>query len=439
MIKMTRRDFLEVTGAGLGSLALKDGSMLSAQPAELSGAVAALYQKFLDPDRKYSIRPFWFWNGALTGEELGRQIRQMVEHGVYGAYAHNRDGLQTRYLSEEWWQALGGGLQAAKEAGFSLCMVDEFEWPSGEARDYWMPGINKSHVIEANPEFHSRRMRPTESIVHGPSRWSSPLTEKTVAVVAGKRLGPDRLDGNTLQTVSWEKGAKEVSWDVPEGEWLITVYDLVPAVPQMGRVDLMNREAIATFIKIYYEEFYKRYSQYFGNAMPATFADHEGSYGDKLPWTPRLFETFQRKAGYDLIPHLPGLTYDIGPMTEKLRCDLLDTVSELYSDSFWKQVSDWCNQHNIYHSGHVWEESLFWGPAWQGDFYRIQRSMSHSGLRHAGGMGARVGLAEGGHFRCRLRGKARGLRESGRAGQRFLPEPGNDAPGFQLPGRLGHR
>ena len=118
------------------------------QPAELSGALAALYQKFLDPDRKYSIRPFWFWNGTLTGEELGRQIRQMVEHGVYGAYAHNRDGLQTRYLSEEWWQALGGALQAAKEAGFSLCMVDEFEWPSGEARDYWMPGINKSHVIE---------------------------------------------------------------------------------------------------------------------------------------------------------------------------------------------------------------------------------------------------------------------------------------------------
>ena len=27
MSKMTRRDFLEVTGAGLGSLALKDGSM----------------------------------------------------------------------------------------------------------------------------------------------------------------------------------------------------------------------------------------------------------------------------------------------------------------------------------------------------------------------------------------------------------------------------
>jgi hypothetical protein len=242
-----------------------------------------------------------------------------------------------------------------------------------------MPGINKSHVLEAHPEFHSQRMRSTESIVQGPCRWSSTLPGKTVGVVAAKHLGQGRLDGNTLQTVAGEKGAKEVYWDVPEGEWLITVYHLVPAVVQMGRVDLMNREAIATFIKIYYEEFYKRYSQYFGNAMPATFADHEGSYGGKLPWTPLLFETFRRKAGYDLLPHLPGLIYDIGPTTEKVRCDLMDTVSDLYCDSFWKQVTDWCNQHNIYHSGHIWEESLFWGPDRQGDFYRIQRSLTHPG------------------------------------------------------------
>ena len=375
MSKMTRRDFLEVTGAGLGSLALKDGAMPATQPAELTGPMAALYQKFVDPDRKYSIRPFWFWNGKLTGEELGRQIRQMVEHGVYGAYAHNRDGLQTRYLSEEWWQALGGGLQAAKDAGFSLCMVDDFEWPSGEARDYWMPGINKSHVIEGNPEYHSRRMQPTESIVHGPTHWSAPVNQNTVAASAGKRLGPERLDGNTLQALNWEKDAKEITWEVPEGEWLITVYDLVPAEPQLGRVDLLNRDAIAKFIKLYYEEFHKRYSQYFGNAMPATFADHEGSYGDKLPWTPGLFETFKRKAGYDLIPRLPGLTYDIGQLTEKLRCDLLDTISEMYCDSFWGQVAGWCKRHNIQYSGHVWEESLFWGPAWQGDFFRIERSM----------------------------------------------------------------
>ncbi|HTS70289.1 MAG TPA: hypothetical protein VMO17_15015, partial [Terriglobia bacterium] len=61
MTKMTRRDFLEVTGVGAGSLVMKDASMPPTQSAELTGQVGALYQKFLDPDRKYSIRPFWFW------------------------------------------------------------------------------------------------------------------------------------------------------------------------------------------------------------------------------------------------------------------------------------------------------------------------------------------------------------------------------------------
>src|SRR5271157_2306209 len=207
MFKMTRRDFLEVTGAGLSALALKDGSMLSAQPAELSGALAPLYQKFLDPDRKYSIRPFWFWNGKLTGEELGRQIRQMVENGVYGAYAHNRDGLETRYMSEEWWQALGGALQASKEAGFSLCMVDEFEWPSGEARDYWMRGINKSRVIAANPEFRIRQLHATESPVQGPQHVSIALPPETAVAVAGRRLGPGRIEGESLRVLPFERHA----------------------------------------------------------------------------------------------------------------------------------------------------------------------------------------------------------------------------------------
>lgn len=378
-MRMTRRDFLEVTGGSLGSLALRDTSALSAQQVDLTGEMAALYQKFFDPDRKYSIRPFWFWNGKLTGEELGRQIRQMAEHGVYGAYAHNRDGLLTRYLSEEWWQALGGALQAAKEAGFSLCMVDDFEWPSGEARDYWLPGINKSHVLEDNPEFHSRRMAPAEYVVQGPRPWSAAVTANTVAACAARRLGPDRLDGHSVQAIEWSTGAREIFWSVPEGEWLITLYNLVPAEPQLGRVDLLNRDAVAKFIRIYYEEFHHRYGQYFGTAMPATFADHEGSYGDKLTWTPRLFESFRRKNGYDLVPYLPGLTYDIGTSTEKVRCDLLDTVSEMYCDSFFGQVGDWCKAHSLQYSGHVWEESLFWGPAWQGDFYRIQRSMTTPG------------------------------------------------------------
>ena len=380
MVTVSRRTFLGITATGLGALWLENGWPLDTDSASAPSGLEALYKAFQDPDRKYSIRPFWFWNGKLDSKELDRQIRLMVEHGVYGAYVHNRDGLETPYLSEEWWQAVGAALKSARQAGFSLCMVDEFEWPSGEARDYWLPGINKSRVVAANPEFRIRQLKATETQVQGPRLFETALTASTTVAVAGRLLGPGRIDGESLRVLPFEPNARTLSWQARTGQWLVITYALEPSqTPDGGTVDLMNPDAVRKFIELYYEEFYRRYGEYFGNALPATFADHEGSYGGIIGWTPRLFEAFRRKAGYDLESHLPALVYDIGPKTEKVRCDYLDVVSELYSDSFFKQVTDWCKAHNIEHSGHVWEESLFFNPWAQGDFFRILRAMSNPG------------------------------------------------------------
>jgi alpha-L-rhamnosidase len=378
---ISRRSFLGLTAMGIGGLITTRGWSLQSNALPTGSSLTALYRKFLDPDRKFSIRPFWFWNGTLEIGEIRRQIKQMVDHGVYGAYAHQRDGLQTPYLSEEWWTVIGQSLEAAHEYGFSLCMVDDFEWPSGEARDYWQPGPQKSLVVKANPDFQMRQLRTVEKSIQGPQSIQIRLPEGAAFVGVAQVKGPKMLDGSTLKTLEMPSGAKQIEWNAPDGDWIVFTYILETTIgqPDHGTVDLMSHEAIAEYIKIYYEEFYRRYKEHFGGAMPATFADHEGTYGGRLPWTPRLFETFEKKYGYKLEPNLPALTYDAGPLTEKIRCNLLDVVSELYSNSFFQQVTDWCAQHKIQHSGHVWEESLFFGPAYQGDFFRILRSMSNPG------------------------------------------------------------
>jgi hypothetical protein len=379
MPKITRRDFLEISGTSLSGVYL--GSLAHLPAGFPPGrSLEAFHAGFQEPDRRHSIRPFWFWNGKLDPKEIDRQIRQMVEHGVYGAYVHCRGGLETPYLSEEWWEIVGSALQSAQENGFTLCMVDEFEWPSGEARDYWMPGQNKSRVVAANPDFRMRRLRPMERIVRGPGRVEIDLPEGATVVVSGKHLGADRIEGDSLRVLAIDRGAKSLFWEAPAGESAVIVYVLAPTSTVDGStVDLMNPEAVGKFIELYYEEFYRRHGKYFGTSLPATFADHEGSYGGKLAWTPRLFETFRRRKGYDLERFLPGLDHDIGARSEKVRCDYLDVVSELYSNSFFKQVNDWCQKHSLEYSGHVWEETLFFGPAYQGDFYRILRSMTNPG------------------------------------------------------------
>jgi hypothetical protein len=219
-----------------------------------------------------------------------------------------------------------------------------------------------------------------ETLVTGPKRVEVSLPADTHTAVAGKLLGSGRLDGETLHTLALPANGNVLSWDAPDGEWLVVTYQLRRSrTPDGGTVDLMNPEAVRKFIEIYYEELFRRYGEYFGSTFPATFADHEGSYGGTIAWTPRLFETFRNKAGYDLEPLLPALVYDVGHKTEKVRCDYLDTISDLYSTSFFQQVNGWCRAHGLQYSGHVWEESLFFGPWVQGDFYRILRAMGQPG------------------------------------------------------------
>ncbi len=239
MNQITRRGFLGLTAAGIGGLALGPAWPMAEISSDPSGGLAALYLQFVNPDRRYSIRPFWFWNGTLEGEELARQIKQMVEHGVFGAYVHNRDGLQTRYLSEAWWQAVGDALQAAREHGFSLCMVDEYEWPSGDAHDAWLPGINKSLVVKANPDFQMHRLRPVETRVRGPQRIHVPLPARPAVVSVGRLVAHARLDGQSLATLPFDPRSKEIAWDAPAGDWIVFTYGLERAIgqPDHGEVE----------------------------------------------------------------------------------------------------------------------------------------------------------------------------------------------------------
>src|SRR5882724_11909763 len=95
----------------------------------------ALYQGFLDPPRDFSPMPFWFWNGKMEGPIIQKQIRDMVDQHVYGAFFHGRDGLEAPYLSEEWFKAVGAGLEQSKKSGFEFNLLDEYDWPSGEVRN----------------------------------------------------------------------------------------------------------------------------------------------------------------------------------------------------------------------------------------------------------------------------------------------------------------
>jgi len=344
------------------------------------GAEDDLYRQFQDPPRAYTVRPFWFWNGKLEAKEIERQIDEMVAQGVYGAYVHNRTGLQTPYLSEEYFNIVGAALAKAKKAGFLLDFVDEYEWPGGDARDIWLKGL-LSRVIAANPEFRMRGLWYTSVDLDGPSPAVIDGIRDFQFAVAARLAGANTLDATSLTDISGSVSGGRLTWQAPAGRWRVMEFHLEDTQGlDGGLVDLMNPAAIRTFLKLVHEEYYRRFAPYFGSTIDSFFSDHEGDYGGRIAWTPALYDQFRAMKGYGLRKFVPLLLFDGGKLTTKVRCDYLDVVSELYARSYFKQVADWAEAHKIKISGHQWEEFLQTEAAYDGDLQRNMTAWSWPGV-----------------------------------------------------------
>src|SRR5579862_2884481 len=337
----------------------------------------SLYTEFQNPPREYSPMPFWFWNGELDSKRIQEQIRQMVDQHVYGAFLHARDGLETPYLSEEWWKAIGAGLEESKRSGFAFNFVDEYDWPSGEVRNIWMAGNHQSEVLAHNPSFRMKSIAYKDLVIHGPKPVALPEVQDLQSVVVARWLGAGRIDSQSLQSIELPKNSSQMQWNAPDGDWIILEFYLEPSMGfDGGVVDLMNPDAMKLYFDLSYGEFYRRFGSYFGSTIRYSFSDHEGDFGYRIGWTPALFDTFTRRTGYDLLKVLPLLIYDGGAESRKVRQDYLATVTQLYQDSYWSGITDKAKQLGIGRSGHAWEETLQSGAAFEGSLFALERGLN---------------------------------------------------------------
>ena len=340
-----------------------------------------LYHGFVDPPRDFPLMPFWFWNGKMEGPVIQQEIRDMADQHVYGAFLHARDGLQTPYLSEDWFKAIGAGLEQSKKSGFEFNFVDEYDWPSGEARNVWMAGNHQSEVLAKHPDFRMKTLAYAAKIIEGPQEVDLPVDTDSQAFVAARWLGKDQIDSASLTLLDSNVQNGHFRWSAPSGQWVILQFSLKPAMGfDGGFVDLMNPEETKQFFDLVYGEYHRRFGSYFGNTIHYSFSDHEGDYGYRIAWTPQLFNAFQQRAGYDLRKMLPLLIYNGGDLTTKVRTDYLSTVTELYGNSFWNGITKSAASLGIQRTGHAWEESLQWAAALEGSLFTVERGLNPVGV-----------------------------------------------------------
>lgn len=79
---------------------------------------------------------------------------------------------------------------------------------------------------------------------------------------------------------------------------------------------------------------------------------------------------------------LPGLWYDIGPDTPRIRYALMDTVSRLYAECYSQPIGEWCRAHGVQYIGHVIEQNGAHSRLGQGagHFFRAMSGQDMAGM-----------------------------------------------------------
>ncbi len=283
-----------------------------------------LVDKIRSDKKDHGSIPFWSWNDKLEDEELRRQIRNMKNLGMRGFFMHARGGLETEYMSDEWFHAVKVCIDEAKKLDMEAWAYDENGWPSGFAG---------GELLQDPANFACGLV--CEAVHEFPSADESVLGVYVVT----------------------EGGATLCERDCGASE-----YTVIRRMRDFSYVDTMNIAVTRQFLEKTHARYQKEVGKRdFGAAMPGFFTDEPQYFRWGTPWSDTFLTEYEARFGYDVRLALPALFLHYEGAKE-LRYDYRLFCHEKFYSDFMKPVYEWCNEHGVMLTGHGIEE---WGLAWQ--------------------------------------------------------------------------
>ncbi|KQX51659.1 glycosyl hydrolase [Paenibacillus sp. Root444D2] len=278
-----------------------------------------IWDQLHNPPVQYRSVPLWSWNDKLETEELERQIEEMHKAGIGGFFMHARGGLLTPYMGEEWMSAVRTCIEKSKELGMTPWLYDENGWPSGFA-DGKVPALGVA--------YQQKRLAYEQAPFQNPA-------ERTIGFYAKSEQGYRLLSA-----------AEESSAD------LRFFYEVNPYY-----IDTLSVETVRAFIESTYEAYWERFGEEFGDNLKGVFTDEPQFTRGHLPWSFDLEQAFESRYGYDLKEALPALFMNVEG-SSKARYDYWECVTAMFSQSYAKQIGDWCDSKGWSATGHVVDEQV---------------------------------------------------------------------------------
>lgn len=336
-------------------------------------------QKLKNPSSEYRAKPFWAWNGKLEKEELGRQIECMKEMGFGGFFMHARTGLETEYLSEEWFSLVRFCAEKAYSLGMEAWLYDEDRWPSGtcggkvtenpENRLRFLSLYSSESEALACPEVVSIRYR------YAVKKQMDPKGEERLLDAFPVAEGSKPPDGYALCVFAEEEQKRE---DFYNGYTYLNVLD---------------RRAAQAFLESTHEQYEAHCGDLFGKEIKGFFTDepHRGAmlcgFGLRnenrlrmIPYTEGIEARYTGKTGKEFSP--PEIFWRReGETFHAASCGYIDVLDDLLTENFALPCETWCREHGLLLTGHVLhEDNLSVQAAMIGSCMRYYETMDIPGM-----------------------------------------------------------
>lgn len=316
---------------------------------------------FSCPPSEYGILPFWFLNGRLDPKELLYQLKEFQQKGFPGVILQGRYGLEMPYLGSKYLNHIRWIVEEAEKLGLKTWVYDEMNWPSGTA---------DKRVLKAHPELSQRYIECISFNVHGPqftfmigadSRYNDFQDSQPLAAFA---LGIGEANHGAMIDLTPNLSFKNViPWEVQDGNWRMSY---IVEKKADYYIDALDPEATSEFLRQGYEPYVRALGEHMACSMIGFYTDEPAMYyfhitADHavLPWTKNMLARFQEVNGYSLRLRLLDLFYDIRPDSARVRYDFYNTITDIYSHSYYQQIHAWCQEHKVLFTGHLlYEEWL---------------------------------------------------------------------------------
>ncbi len=310
---------------------------------------------FRNPTAEYRGTPFWSWNTRLEKGMLERQMKALQDMGFGGFHIHSRTGLDTPYLGEEFMEAVKFCTEYAKDHEMLCWAYDEDRFPSGFAgglvtkdkeyryRELFMTFDERKEYLKKRPEG-----RAVESYLI--ARYDIVLQQ----------------DGTleSYRILSEGEEAEGAAWYV-----YLRIASEEPWFNNQTYVDTLDKRSMERFCEVTHERYKEVVGEYFGEVIPSFFTDEPKTTYKKtlpyaaehrnliLPWTDDFPDTFRKQYGFDLISYIPELVWELPDgKVSQARYYYHRHVAERFTESYSQTIADWCEQNNVYLTGHMIKE-----------------------------------------------------------------------------------